>query len=111
MDGCICHGVVGLHFQEYPSILEIVHAVTWTFCKQNSELQLWNFSFMAHDWEIEVFISFVFIFLYSTSLRTTGEDKLRWAPSKKVRFCCAFSHYIMSKAPFGFLIALNTIYV
>jgi hypothetical protein len=47
----------------------------------------WNMSFTreAHDWEVDVFASFLQA-LHSVKVRRGSEDKLWWVPSKKCLF-------------------------
>jgi hypothetical protein len=62
-----------------------------TFVADNLEFlgisNQWNVNFTreAHDWEVDVFASFLKVF-HSVQVRKGGEEKLWWVPSKKVLF-------------------------
>jgi hypothetical protein len=56
----------------------------------------WNVSFTreAHDWEVDVFVSF-FQVLHSVKVSTDSEDKLWWVSSKKGVFKVKSSFYFL----------------
>jgi hypothetical protein len=74
-------------FLELYSIVSVKDASMVDYLELSSYSHKWNLSFIraSHDWKVYFFTSF-FNLLYSIRFRWGGEDKFRWAPSKRGMF-------------------------